>query len=599
MRRLLLILLCISNAAVAQQTRQYDSLELLLKTSKQDTVVLKAYMVLGSDIGIKNFDSNLYYAKQGLAYAQTKKNAVYTGIFFNNIGAAYYFKGLFDSAAFYYYKSISLLQKLQALPPLGAVYNNIAKLYRKTGDYARALTFYSKGISIYQGLEDYDNLASMYNESGVVYEYQGKFTDALANYNKALGLKRKIKDSIGISYALSFIAGVYNQQQKYTEAENYALQALAIRQRIKDSFTIALSFSDLGDIYQAQGNFAKATQNYSASNNYIRNMHYPDFLSSNLKQLSDVAYKLNNYKAAFEYYRQYTSIKDSVFRLESAKQVEELSDKYETAEKEETIQQQKFQISKRNYYIAGISGLFIFGGLLGYSAYHRNRLKQQAKLQAEIVRQQDMAAKAVISAEETERKRIAGELHDGVGQMMSAAKMNLSSIEDEIPFVSVEQKNRFDKVLALLDDSCNEVRAVSHNMMPNALLKTGLAMAVREFIDKIDKKVIHISLHAEGLNEKIDANVETVLYRVIQECVNNVIKHAGANRLDIALIRDKDGVSATIEDNGKGFDTGKIDDFEGIGLKNIRSRITWLKGVVEWDSKKGKGTLVAVHVPLQ
>ena len=95
----------------------------------------------------------------------------------------------------------------------------------------------------------------------------------------------------------------------------------------------------------------------------------------------------------------------------------------------------------------------------------------------------------------------------------------------------------------------------------------------------------------------MESNTEVVLYRVIQECVNNVIKHSGANHLDISLIKDEEGISATVEDNGKGFDTSKQETFEGIGLKNIISRIAYLKGTVEWESSPGKGTAVIIHIP--
>jgi signal transduction histidine kinase len=135
-------------------------------------------------------------------------------------------------------------------------------------------------------------------------------------------------------------------------------------------------------------------------------------------------------------------------------------------------------------------------------------------------------------------------------------------------------------------------------MMPNALLKSGLASAVKEFLDKLDNRVLKVNLYTEGLNERLDSNVETVLYRVIQECVNNVIKHSGASSLDISLIKDKDGIAATIEDNGRGFDTKDRQNFEGIGLKNIASRIGYLKGTVDFDSTPGQGTLVAIHVPI-
>jgi signal transduction histidine kinase len=218
-------------------------------------------------------------------------------------------------------------------------------------------------------------------------------------------------------------------------------------------------------------------------------------------------------------------------------------------------------------------------------------------LQAEVMKQQDLATRAIINAEENERKRIAADLHDGVGQMMSAAKMNLSAFESEISFKDEAQKISFENLISLVDESCKEIRSVSHQMMPNALLKSGLASAVKEFLDKIDNRIIKISLHAEGLQQRLDSNTETVLYRVIQECVNNVIKHSGANKLDISLIKDADGISVTVEDNGHGFDTADKKKFEGIGLKNINSRVTFLKGTVDFDSSPGKGTLVAIHVP--
>ncbi len=176
--------------------------------------------------------------------------------------------------------------------------------------------------------------------------------------------------------------------------------------------------------------------------------------------------------------------------------------------------------------------------------------------------------------------------------------MNLSSIESRLNFGNEEDRIAFEKIVNLVDESCKEVRTVSHNMMPNALLKSGLSSAVKEFIDKIDSRILKVNLYSEGLNERLDSNVETVLYRVIQECVNNVIKHSGANALDISLIKDADGIAATIEDNGKGFSVIEKEKAEGIGLKNIRTRIEYLKGTVDFDSAPGKGTLVAIHVPL-
>ena len=182
--------------------------------------------------------------------------------------------------------------------------------------------------------------------------------------------------------------------------------------------------------------------------------------------------------------------------------------------------------------------------------------------------------------------------------MMSAAKINLAAICNDISFASDTQKQRFENALKLVDDSCSEVRSVSHNIMPNSLLRNSLAAAVRDFINKIDQQVIRINLLTEGLNEKIDEDIEIMLYRVTQECVNNVIKHSGADTLDIVLVNEENEITVTVEDNGKGFDVNDKDKFEGIGLKNIRTRVDYLKGTVEWDSSPGRGTVVSIHVPL-
>ena len=191
--------------------------------------------------------------------------------------------------------------------------------------------------------------------------------------------------------------------------------------------------------------------------------------------------------------------------------------------------------------IIAIVATFVLSIFIAYLIYNRYRLKQDARLYQEVVLQQDLATKAVLKAEENERKRISGELHDGLGQMFSAVKMNLSALVDHIQFEDAHGKQMFEKTLSLVDESCKEVRVISHQMAPNILLKSGLATAVRDFIDKIDARKLKVNFSIFGLKERLDQNVEMVLYRVIQEAVNNVIKHAEANTLDIQLSKDEEG----------------------------------------------------------
>ncbi len=454
-------------------------------------------------------------------------------------------------------------------------------------------------MDIFRELNDSTGISMILNESGVVFEYKQDYDEAIRRYEGSLEIAEAIKDSVGIAYALNFIAGVQVIQGKYAAAEKNLLQALEIRKKMKDSLAIALNYTDLGATLNAKGDYAKAVNYLDASNRIAEKIHYPELMSNNYNELGSVAEKQGNYQKALAYFQQKMVIRDSIFSLEKTKQIEELNTKYQTVKNEQIIEQQQNRIIKQNFLFIGLAGLALMTGLLAWSQYKRYKLRKETQLKTEILKQQELATKAVIEAEEVERQRIARDLHDGVGQMMSAAKMNLSAFESEIKFSNEELKRSYDKIISLVDDSCKEVRHVSHNMMPNVLLKNSLAAALRDFVDKIDKKNLDIHLYAEGLDERLDSDIETVLYRVIQECVNNVIKHSEASTLDISIVRDKEGISATIEDNGKGFDVLDKETFDGIGLKNIRTRVEYLKGTAEFDSTPGRGTVVSLYVPIQ
>ena len=308
------------------------------------------------------------------------------------------------------------------------------------------------------------------------------------------------------------------------------------------------------------------------------------------KALSDCG----NAEETFTILSRVQSIRDSIFRAETADNSAKYRTLYETEKKERKVAELE---RARKMLLLVFAVVVLALGVVFIMIWSRYRLRKQKEMDEYQAKQQELRFESVIEAEENERKRIASDLHDGVGQTMSAAKINLAALYGDISFSTEEQRNAYEKVVTLVDESCKEVRTVSHNMMPNVLLKSGLANAIRTFVSQIDGRIIKVNFYSEGLNEKMESNTEVVLYRVIQECVNNVIKHSGANHLDISLIKDEEGISATVEDNGKGFDTSKQETFEGIGLKNIISRIAYLKGTVEWESSPGKGTAVIIHIP--
>ncbi len=581
------------------QTDQ-DSLRQIMNSNRPYDQQINAAIKLVESYQLKNFDSTIIEGDKALRLARKNTDSIGVAQLKRHIGVANYFSGKYDVAAKYLQEAIAILEKdKKNRSKLAPVYNDLAKLYRKTRDLDKALENYSNANAIYRSLNDTAGIAMILNESGVVYEYKYDYKEAVNRYSMSMHLAEKAGDSLSVSYSLSNIAGVYVIEKKYDLAEKNLLRCLRIREILKDSFAMALAYSDLGVAMNAKGDYKKAIDYLTLSNRLAEKLRYPELQSNNYNELSAVSQKQGDFQKAFEYFNKRTALRDSLFNLEKTKEIQRLNSQYETARKEQQIQSQQNRIRMQNYLMAGIGVLVVLGLMLAFSYYKRYRLKQESQLQAEILKQQELKARAILEAEENERQRIAKDLHDGVGQMMSAAKMNLSAIESELSFTDPKQKESFDKAISLVDESCKEVRTVSHIMMPNALLRNSLGNAIHEFVNKLSNKTMQVHVYTEGLDEKLDTNVETVLYRVIQECVHNAMKHAQATNLDISLIRDKDGISGTVEDNGKGFDPADKENFEGIGLKNIITRIEYLRGTVDFDSAPGRGTVIAMHVPLQ
>ena len=597
MKRYCLFILVLFITATARAQVNVDSLRRVINSKQPYQEKITASIKILENFETKNFDTTIIEGNKALALARKNTDSIAVAKIKRHIGVASYFQGKYDIAAKNYYESVAILEKANEKKELAPLYNELGELYRKTRDLDKAMQNYEKAAALFKQLNDSAGVSMILNESGVVYEYKADYKEALNRYTASLNLAEARGDSLSVSYAVSNIAGIFVIEKKYTEAEKNLLRALNIRQLLKDSFAIALTYSDLGVAMNGKGDYIKATSYLQMSNKLAETLQYVELQSNNYSELASVAQRKGQYQEAYEYYLKRSYLRDSLYAMEKTKQIAELNTKYESAKKEQQIKEQHNRIRMQNFLFIGIGGLALLTGLLINSQYRRNKLRQEAQMKTELMKQQEMAVKAVIEAEENERQRIAKDLHDGVGQMMSAAKMNLSAFESEVQFANDEQKKSLKKVIQLVDESCKEVRTVSHIMMPNALLKNNLAAAIHDFVNKLNNKTLQAHVNTIGLDERMDSNIETVLYRVMQECVHNAIKHAGATTLDISLIRDKDGISGTVEDNGKGFDAADKDNFEGIGLKNITTRIEYLKGTVDFDTAPGRGTVVAFHVP--
>ena len=501
----------------------------------------------------------LPYYQQMLQLAEEQNDPALLGSAHNNLGKFLFEARQYPEARKELQKAIEVTRKHQDRMTWGKALVNLANVYITEQQYASGIARLQEADSVFRLIPFPRGLQAVNNNLGALYLRRARYDSAVVFLQRAHQIADSLKSYSGLALIQQNIGYAYIYLRNYPEAKRWFDRAEASALRYSDRYT-------LGEIYNHRSSYDSA---------------------------------VGDFRSAYFNKRLYTQIADSMYNAQLARQTGELQVKYETEKKERLILEQQYAISKRNYGLVAAIVLFALGGWLVWLQYRRYQQKQERRLQEERMQQKRLATRAVMEAEERERRRIASDLHDGIGQMMSAAKMNLSGLQSRLDFSDSTERENFDRIMALVDESCRELRTVSHNMMPNALLKAGLASAVQEFVDKLDSRMLQVNLYTEGLDQRLDAQVETVLYRIIQECVNNVIKHSGASLLDISLVREVDAIACTIEDNGQGFDVAaKQASGGGLGLKNLRARLDFLQGTMDIDSAPGKGTLVAMHIPL-
>lgn len=522
----------------------------------------------------------------------------------SNLGLNYMQQGNQLAAIQESLNAIRVQEEMGTTAGVGDTYANISNSYIRMDMYDKALMYADSALKYFKQINKLSGMANIYNNYGLIAVRNKQYPKALDYYQKSLAIKEQLNDKDGQANAITNMATAYSVLKDYKKALEYYKHALKLYNEVKDPKGIAASMANLAQL--------KAHQRDSTGINDAKKALAYASKNSTLEQQADVVlavshnYRVNkDFENALKYYKKYDSIQNVILNKSMLDQVNALEVKFQTEKKlqqikllskQNTIQQ--LRINKKDLTIYIIAIAFFLSGIIVYQLYNRNKIKQAAKLQAAVMHQQNLAAKKVIEAEERERKRIAGDLHDGVGQLFSAVKLNLGVLIDKYLIKQEDAVLLSEKTMAMVDESCVEVRSIAHQMMPNALIKSGLVSALRDFINKIQSDKLKIVVQAQGIDKALDDNIETVLYRVIQESVNNVIKHAQASMLDIFLLCDDGEITVTIEDNGKGFDMANKGDFEGIGLKNMASRVEFLKGTVEVSSSPGKGTLVAIYIPL-
>lgn len=545
-----------------------------------------------------NYSEALSYELKALELRESLGDEVKTANTLNNIGIIHDERGDYKEALEYYYRAHQIYEKAGDRQKIAMVSLNIGVVLKAQADYALAAKYYRNAMLIYRAMDNRFGTAACYANLGSVFYYTEDYDSAL---HYSLLATREFEQQNILQFIPTTIcnAGMaYDKLGKRSEAMQYMLRAVKLNEEYDNKKELAFSLIYLAGIYRHQHQMENARQAAMRGLDIATTIDAQQQVMEARKELSSIYSDQGRYREALEQYVLHTAVKDSLFRKEKSKQIAELQTRYDTDKKESEIRylQQENELkdtllARNRVVMISLAALAIALVVVGYLVRNRMSLKQKAELEETKAALRELQLHAVITSQEEERRRFASDLHDGLGQLISAVKLNLS--KEEVEKRSVAQ------AVEVLNEMNVEIRNIAFNLMPQVLMKSGLTEALEELAARINRtERIRINISSFDLVPIHETEKKVALYRICQEWINNVIKYSNCTLITMQLVQHQHELIITIEDNGQGFDTAVFRHSVGNGWKNINSRLAMIHGQIEIDSQAGRpGTTVTVSVP--
>ena len=630
---------------------EYDSLLVLLKGSNGKTRV-DICNSLSRSIVYSNTGQSLKFALEALSLSQSVSYPRGESMAYNRIGVAYDVLGKFDSALRNYHKALQISERLDDPALIAGNLSNIGLTNWHVGNSKEATDYFFSALEYFEKSNNKAGLAATCNNIGLVYKSLSNMGKAIEFFNKSKNYYSQVNDQSGIAAVLTNIGYIHLQMKEFGKAESYLIQSLNIKKKLDDKYGLSITCNHLASLCMESNKFEEALTYSHKAAEYARMIDDDNELAQayfktsliktrlndlddalaynnkaeklalsikNNKLLYDLYYNYSaiyeakgDYKKSLEYYRKYKATEDIVINDQRFNQVYEHELKRETTKinaelaelnKQKQIQElrieaQQLLISKRNNQILFSLALIVVILLIVYIFYLNYKHKQKLTIDEAIYQVKQQRANEVIEAELNERKRIGEELHDGLGQMLSLLKLTLTSLQKKLLLPDNPKHHKLvANAVELTDNAFNELRNISHNLAPIFLREKGMVESIRNLLDRLNESNFRVNMDFSITGEQNDSFTELTIYRAIQEILNNIIKHSGANEVNFQYMQTENELIIMVEDNGKGFNETDQLNRKGIGLKNISSRVESIGGKTHIDSVLGRGTIVTITVP--
>ncbi len=553
-----------------------------------------------------NSDKALEYLHKASRYTKYAKDNRLIVDLYNNYGMLFYKMGKTDSAYYYFNAAIHNLEPTDSLRK-GQMFGNIASVFIRIHNYQRGLEYLNKS---YQYLNEKDAPINKNKTRLKMARLQIILKDIDKAKNlilKALQYFESTHNEKYIIYAKSLLAQVYLEEGNFKEAENLLITLKNVDKQGNLDISSHYYLAKLA-LALDHGREDEINNAIKEAKNVLGKMDNLPQKSQFYKLESDYYYDKKEYKKSISSLLKYYALKDSLNDLIKAFNIENSDAKYETEKKELLIKEQKLQLEnnlyQRNLILSILLGL-LFTGFIIYSFLKREHKAKNALIEKDLkLKEQEIeflkkenkiiSMDAILEGQEEERKRIALDLHDNIGSMVTAIKVKVMNIQENLE--ALEDMNIKDQLDGMITNVSTELRRISHNMTPIAFDMTGIDGAVNDLLLELENKGIEVINDLTGLNVFEDKQKAILLYRVFQEITQNILKHSGATKVVLESYVNEGELFISIKDDGVGIPIQIWNESTNLGLKSIKSRIHYLEG--EIILKESNGTHLIIKIPL-
>ncbi|MCI4671371.1 MAG: histidine kinase [Bacteroidia bacterium] len=547
---------------------------------------MKSLLNLSSELKQVDRELGEAYAHQGRKIALRLQDTAYTWL--GHVETSFYkrMKAEYDSAILYATESLRWAELLANERAVGASANELGKIFARMDDPEKSIYYNKIALQIAHQTNSNRRLASYRMSIGnSFYDYFRKTQDsqfldsASFYYEESASSFLEMGDSSGYFQAVGNQTNVFRRQGAYQKALEVSRVEYAYYERSEDVLNLLISSTGLSTVLNKLGKHKEALYYDKIGERIADSLGDKEALRQVYSNMKANFHELNDFKQESETWGKWSFV-DSMLNDREMKELSyDLEAKYKNEKQAKEIVEKELEINaerirNRNAFL--VLGIFMVAMILtGLITYFRYRFIQKLRMQKLLADQQKKRFSAVMEAQERERTRIAMDLHDGLGQLLSAAKMNVSSLDEAIASGGDKEDEKiYSSSVKLLDEAAQEVRQVSHNLMPIKLKEHGLIAALKEMAEQINsaRETPMLTIASHDFVGRMEVEMEISVYRICQEIINNSLKHSGADKMSLDIKNPGGKLEIVYKDNGKGLSLDDLNKGSGIGWSNIQLR---------------------------